>query len=89
MLNIHVCYSPSALHSGNEVAVIRINHATSRDWEDIACGPRTGNLGKWCVYIADIGGNSQDASNTIYKIREPAQLSSSMSVDLDSKLTFR
>ncbi|XP_052269662.1 uncharacterized protein LOC127871061 isoform X2 [Dreissena polymorpha] len=80
-------YAISA-HDGSTIAQITIHGATNIDWEDIACGKCPGHPQEFCIYIADIGGNTHAAANTIYRIKEPATFSSHLTVDLDSTLTF-
>lgn len=72
--------------TGRTLAIITVNGTFHQDWEDIACGPCEGGTDH-CVYIADTGGNAGGLSNTIYRIREPANITD-QTVPLDSALAF-
>jgi hypothetical protein len=60
-------------------AVVRLQGATARDWEDIAVGPPLSTVGGSTVYVADIGDNammrrdtaSARASVQLYRFGEP------------------
>ncbi|MFT3774492.1 MAG: hypothetical protein QM820_54735 [Minicystis sp.] len=58
--------------SGNRLATITVAGAQATDWEDIARGPCPAGT---CLYLADIGDNSEKRSSyTIYRVPEPANV---------------
>ena len=55
---------------GSTKAVIRLDGAGARDWEDVAAGPNH------TLWIADIGDNARSRSSIqVYRVREPRSLS--------------
>lgn len=58
---------------GNELGRIRLEHATNRDWEDIAVGP--GPDGNSTVFVAEIGDNlGVHDQIRIYLFPEPSKI---------------
>lgn len=59
----------AVLDDGRTDAVLTVEGARNRDWEDIAAGPRHR------LWIADIGDNAEQRSFVeVYRVPEPAQL---------------
>ncbi|HYE14975.1 MAG TPA: hypothetical protein VD968_11085 [Pyrinomonadaceae bacterium] len=57
---------------GRKRGVWRVEGASSRDWEDIACGPGPAR-GAHYLYVGDIGDNKRARDFvTVYRLREPA-----------------
>ena len=57
---------------GSMLATVRIQGATNRDWEDIALGSCEPGATEDCLFIAEIGDNSERYKNVaIYRIPEP------------------
>jgi hypothetical protein len=58
--------------AGDSLAAFRVAGANLRDWEDIATAPCPGDRKEWCLYIGDIGDNSERRRDvTVYVVAEP------------------
>ncbi|XP_045191172.1 uncharacterized protein LOC123547991 [Mercenaria mercenaria] len=70
-------------------AVLVIDGANSKDWEDVACGKCFGHLNDNCLYIGNIGdAGGHGSATTIYRVQEPAVLNSLMHVTVDATLHY-
>ncbi|XP_076091473.1 uncharacterized protein LOC143063297 [Mytilus galloprovincialis] len=78
-----------AIHAltGEVKSKITINMAIHNDWEDIAYGVCHGQ--EYCLFIGDFGGNSWNGSrDIIYRVREPAVINQTLTVDVDATIHF-
>ncbi|XP_052092965.1 uncharacterized protein LOC127729270 [Mytilus californianus] len=73
--------------TGEVQSKISINKAINNDWEDIAYGVCHGQ--EYCLFIGDFGGNSWNGSrDVIYRVREPAVINQTLTVDIDATIHF-
>lgn len=93
-------------NTGKEVAWLNVTGAENYDWEDLAIGPCVDDcrangcvagegVTRYCLYIADIGGDSDTTSKgNVYMIREPTDITPNngsvfmTNVSVVDKLTF-
>ncbi|KAK7489213.1 hypothetical protein BaRGS_00019591 [Batillaria attramentaria] len=75
--------------TGTLLATLEIDNARNYDWEDICVGTCGQGDSGYCIYIGDIGDHGGDgAHNIIYKVREPATITST-SLPLVDTYKFR
>ena len=66
--------------TGRVLARVRVDGATNRDWEDIATGPCEPGDSSACLFIGEIGDNSEHYPHVaVYRIPEPDPATDSVS----------
>jgi hypothetical protein len=72
--------------TGTIKAIVRVTGVRNRDWEDIAVAPCGGES---CLFIADVGDNTQNAKRRrIYRILEPALEDTATSVPVEYRFAM-